>query len=198
MDYYHDKVCLITGAASGIGGGLAQSLAERKACVVVTDVDQDSAVRLADQLNAQGHRALGCGLDVRSSQDAQDAVGLTLAKYGRLDLLVNNAGVGLAGDLRDVELSDWKKVIDVNLWGVIHGVHACFPVMVRQGFGQIVNISSASGLVLRPGMIPYATSKHAVVGLSNSLRVEAEDLGSSSQRCVSFQYRNPGLQNHGV
>ena len=124
--------------------------------------------------------------------------GLTLAKYGRLDLLVNNAGVGLAGDLRDVELSDWKKVIDVNLWGVIHGVHACFPVMVRQGFGQIVNISSASGLVLRPGMIPYATSKHAVVGLSNSLRVEAEDLGSSSQRCVSFQYRNAGLQNHGV
>jgi len=125
--YYHDKVCLITGAASGIGGGLAQSLAERKACVVVTDVDQDSAVRLADQLNDQGHRALGCRLDVRSSQDAQDAVGLTLAKYGRLDLLVNNAGVGLAGDLRDVELSDWKKVIDVNLWGSFTVFMLAFP-----------------------------------------------------------------------
>ena len=191
MDYYHNKVCLIAGAASGTGDGLVQSLAERKARVVVTDIDQEPAVRLADQLNGQGHRAHGRGLDVRFSQDSQDAVGLTRSKYGRLDLLVNNAGVGSAGELRDVEVSDRKKVIDVNLCGGIRGVHACLPVMVRQGFGQIVKISSACGLVPRPGMIPYATSKPGVVGLSNSLRVEAEDLGIRVNVVCPFNIATP-------
>ena len=91
--------------------------------------------------------------------------------------MFNNAGVGLAGELRHIKLADWQRIIDTNLWGVIHGVHATYPVMLRQGLGQIVNISSASGLVPRPGMVPYATSKYAVVGLSTSLRIETANAG---------------------
>ena len=111
------------------------------------------------------------------SHDVEHAVQTAVNEWGRLDLMFNNAGVGLAGELRDVELSDWRPIVDVNLWGVIHGVHAALPVMLRQGQGQIVNIASAAGLVPRPGMVPYATAKYAVVGLSTSLRCEVEDLG---------------------
>lgn len=97
----------------------------------------------------------------------------TAATYGRLDYMFNNAGVALAGKTRDMTLADWNRLIDVNLRGVVHGVVAAYPVMIAQGFGHIVNTASAAGITPTPGLTGYATTKHAVVGLSTSLRGEA-------------------------
>lgn len=177
MDYFRDKVALVTGGAAGIGAELARQLSAAGARLVISDIDGDAARVLADELATRGTQVRSCRTDVSRSADLEEAVQLAVAEFGRLDLIFNNAGVGLAGELRDLELSDWRPVVDVNLWGVIHGVHAALPVMLRQGQGQIVNIASAAGLVPRPGMVPYATTKYAVVGLSTSLRYEVEDLG---------------------
>jgi NAD(P)-dependent dehydrogenase (short-subunit alcohol dehydrogenase family) len=116
-------------------------------------------------------------VDVSDAAAVQAMVAETLARHGRIDYLFNNAGVGQAGEVRDLDLADWARVMDVNVWGVVHGIHAVYPVMLQQGHGHIVNIASGAGLGPRPGMVPYAASKHAVVGLSTSLRAEAEHLG---------------------
>jgi NAD(P)-dependent dehydrogenase (short-subunit alcohol dehydrogenase family) len=177
LHYFRDKVALITGGASGIGAELARQLSRTGAAVVLADIDLDAAQKLAAELNRNGARVLACRTDVTRFADLESVVQTAVGEYGRLDLIFNNAGVGLAGELRDVELADWQPILNVNLWGVIHGVHAALPVMLTQRHGQIVNIASAAGLVPRPGMVPYAAAKHAVVGLSTSLRYEVEDLG---------------------
>ncbi len=177
MSYYRDKVVLVTGAGSGIGAGLARSMAAEGAHLIIADLNPTAAATVVTELCSQGRSAIPCQLDVRIFVEFEQAVSLAVEKFGRLDILFNNAGVGLAGAVQDTELSDWKQCLDVNVWGVIHGVHAAYPVMLRQGFGQIVNIASAAGLAPRPGMVAYATAKAAVVGLSTSLRAEAADLG---------------------
>ena len=177
MSYYRGKVALVTGGAAGIGEELVRQLSAAGAAVVIADVAGEAAIKLADELNRGRAQALGCRADVSRYDDVEIAVRTAVDRFGRLDLMINNAGVGLAGEWRDLELSDWKPIVEVNLWGVIHGVHAALPEMLRQGQGQIVNIASAAGLVPRPGMVPYAASKFAVVGLSTSLRYEVEDLG---------------------
>ena len=101
----------------------------------------------------------------------------TVAAYGRLDYMFNNAGIAVTADARDLRLEHWHQVIAVNLLGVIYGVHAAYPIMVQQGYGHIVNTASLAGLLPYPTNLPYTTTKHAVVGLSLSLRVEAADLG---------------------
>jgi len=101
----------------------------------------------------------------------------TAADHGRIDLLFNNAGVGMWGDVAELTLAHWNRVIDVNLRGVVHGVAAAYPLMIDQGRGHIVNTASLAGLVPGPMLTPYAMTKHAVVGLSTSLRAEAASLG---------------------
>ena len=159
---YRGKVALVTGAASGIGAALVRQLLAAGATVVGADLHQDPSCEPLDVADAEAFAALVDGL---------------VARHGRIDLLFNNAGVGLAGEVRDVSLADWRRVVEVNLMGVVHGVHAAYPHMVRQGSGVIVNTASGAGLLPRPGMVPYATSKAAVVGLSMSLRAEAAAYG---------------------
>src|SRR5207248_6593438 len=101
----------------------------------------------------------------------------TRNRHGRLDLMVNNAGIGIGGETRELLLAHWDRIIDVNLRGVVHGVHAAYPVMIEQGSGHIVNTASLAGLLPSPGATPYAMTKHAVVGLSLSLRGEAAAYG---------------------
>ncbi len=131
--------------------------------------------RLDALSDLEGARCLE--LDVTDAEGfkrvAQDIAG----HEGAIDFLFNNAGVGLAGEVRDMKLADWKPLVDVNLWGVINGIQAVYPAMAERGQGHIVNVASGAGLVPRPGMTAYAASKHAVVGLSHSLRAEAADLG---------------------
>jgi short-subunit dehydrogenase len=97
--------------------------------------------------------------------------------HKRLDYLFNIAGVGFAGDARDLQMEHWRRVLDVNLWGTIHATMAAYEVMTKQGHGHIINMASLAGVLPNPGSVPYATSKHAVVGLSLSLRAEAASLG---------------------
>jgi NAD(P)-dependent dehydrogenase (short-subunit alcohol dehydrogenase family) len=195
LEYFRNKVALVTGGAAGIGAELARQLCAAGAAVVIADIAEDSAEELATQLTEQGHRAVACKTNVALFADVERTVQLTLDRFGRLDLIFNNAGVGLAGELRDLQLADWRPMIDVNLWGVIHGVHAALPVMLRQGSGQIVNMASAAGLVPRPGMVPYAATKFAVVGLSTSLRCEVEDLGVRVNVVCPFHVATTIFQN---
>jgi short-subunit dehydrogenase len=112
-------------------------------------------------------------------------------EYGRLDYMFNNAGTAVTSDARDLNLEHWRRVVDVNLWGVIHGTMAAYPVMVKQSDGHIVNTASMFGLVPYPTNVPYAATKHAVVGLSTSLRAEAADLGVKvSVACPGFVQTN--------
>ncbi len=167
------KLALVTGAASGIGRALAGRLAASGARVVLADVDGEAAEEAAAKLP----QAEGVELDVRDAAAFAALVEALRARHTRLDMLINCAGVGLAGELRDTRLSDWKRLLDVNLWGVIHGVAAAYPAMLEQGSGTLVNVASGAGLLPRPGMTAYATSKHAVVGLGLSLREEAAAFG---------------------
>ena len=165
-----EAVAIVTGAASGIGRALAAALADRGTVVVLADLDGAGAARAA---GAIGGRTTAAGLDVTDADAVRRLVEGTAADHGRLDLLFNNAGIGAGGPVQDLDLAAWRQVIDVDLNGVVHGVVAAYPLMVRQGFGHIINTASLAGLMPAPHLTPYAAAKHAVVGLSVSLRVEA-------------------------
>jgi NAD(P)-dependent dehydrogenase (short-subunit alcohol dehydrogenase family) len=172
------RIAIITGAASGIGRALAGALAARGDTVVLADVDGDGAERAARELARQGPgTATAAAVDVRDASAVQALVDVTRDRHGRLDVMVNNAGIGVGGEARELLLAHWDRVIDVNLRGVVHGVHAAYPVMIEQGSGHIVNTASLAGLVPSPLLTPYAMTKHAVVGLSLSLRAEAAAYG---------------------
>jgi NAD(P)-dependent dehydrogenase (short-subunit alcohol dehydrogenase family) len=171
------KVAIVTGGGSGIGEAVSLELAGRGARVVVADINGDDARRVARAIADGGGQATASRIDVADEQDVKGLVEETAAGYGRLDYQFNNAGIAIGGDARDLTLDQWRRVLDVDLNGVLHGTLAAYPVMVGQGFGHIVNTSSGAGLVPTPLNAPYCTAKYAVVGLSLSLRLEGADLG---------------------
>jgi NAD(P)-dependent dehydrogenase (short-subunit alcohol dehydrogenase family) len=177
MNDFKDKVSIITGAASGIGQAISEALGEDSAVVVIADINLEGAQKVASSINQKGGKAEAVQLDVTSAEDVQRLIEETVAKHGKLDLVFNNAGVAAGGEARDLSLADWRRIVDVNLMGVIYGTTAAYEVMVKQGFGHIVNTASLAGLLGAPFMVPYSATKHAVVGLSKSLRAEAADLG---------------------
>jgi NAD(P)-dependent dehydrogenase (short-subunit alcohol dehydrogenase family) len=174
---YEGAVVIITGGASGLGRALGEELARRGADVVLADLQTEVAEEVAAGIRKAGGKARAVGLDVTDFGAVRALVGQVVGSAGRLDYLFNNAGIVIAGEARHYELEDWNRVIDVNLRGVIHGIQAAYPVMQRQGFGHLVNTASIAGLVPLTGLLSYSASKHAVVGLSTSLRVEAAVLG---------------------
>jgi len=176
MNSFQGAVALVTGGASGIGRALCEELARRGATVVVADLNAEGAATVASSINATGGKASAAGLDVRRAEDVE-RVYSEAAAHGRLDYVFNNAGLSTVGEVRDLDLAHWRKVVDVNLMGVIYGVHTAYRIMVAQGSGHLVNTASLAGLVGFPTALPYATTKHAVVGLSLSLRAEGAALG---------------------
>ena len=170
MSELTDRVAIVTGGASGIGRSLVTALHRAGARVVVADLNGDLAATVAGGL---GERARAERVDVTDPGAVQRLVDGTVRGEGRLDLLFNNAGIAVFADARDTSLEDWNRQIDVNLRGVIHGVVAAYPIMVRKGSGHIVNTASAAGILPSPATIAYAATKHAVVGLSLTLRTEA-------------------------
>jgi NAD(P)-dependent dehydrogenase (short-subunit alcohol dehydrogenase family) len=171
------KVAIITGGAGGIGKALAEEMAERGCYLVLADINTELLEKTAAELRATGAQLDAKTVDVRDAVQVQALVDGVFIELGRIDYFFNNAGVNLCAELRDTTLDDWNLLIDVNLRGVVHGVHAAYPIMCKQGFGHIVNTASAAGLVPAAAEGAYAATKHAVVGLSMALRVEAEAFG---------------------
>ena len=175
---FTDRCAIVTGGASGIGRALGAALLAAGAHVVLADLDGEAAETAAADLAAgratgRPGSVRGVALDVRNRAQVQAVVDDTIHERGRLDYLFNNAGVSLCGETHLLPPEHWDRTIDVNLRGVVNGVIAAYPHMVRQGHGHIVNTSSGAGLVGPPLTAPYATTKHAVVGLSTTLRPEA-------------------------
>ncbi|WP_435742252.1 SDR family NAD(P)-dependent oxidoreductase [Nocardioides sp. SYSU DS0663] len=175
-DTFTGKQALVTGGGSGIGSALVRALVAAGADVVVADLDEVAAQRVADAATGPG-TARAVGLDVTDAAAVQQAVDDVVSRAGRIDLLFNNAGITFGGETEDLTLEHWDAIIDVNIRGVVHGVAAAYPHMVRQGAtgwgGHIVNTASMGGLMAAGLITSYVMTKHAVVGLSLALRTEA-------------------------
>jgi NAD(P)-dependent dehydrogenase (short-subunit alcohol dehydrogenase family) len=177
MEQFENAVAIVTGGAMGLGEALCEELGRHGATVVVADIDGDAAVQLAERLQERGAQAVASRVDVADEPEVAKLIERTVAEYGRVDYMINNAGIAIGGDSRDLSMQQWRRVIDVDLLGVLYGTVHAYQVMARQGHGHIVNISSLSGLIPQPGNVPYCTSKHGIVGLSLSLRAEGAGLG---------------------
>lgn len=174
---YQDATAIVTGGASGIGRTMALELVSRGCTVILADRQIALAEELSASIVADGGNAWARELDVCDYPAVQALVDETVAKTGRLDYMFNNAGIAVGGMTHDLDVNDWDISIDVNIRGVTNGVQACYKLMVEQGFGHIVNTASMAGLIPSTNAVPYSTSKFAVVGLSQALRIEAEYRG---------------------
>ncbi|ODR25359.1 SDR family NAD(P)-dependent oxidoreductase [Mycolicibacterium porcinum] len=162
------KQAIVTGAGSGIGAALCRALAAAGAEVLCTDIDEPAAARTATEVGARSAR-----LDVTDPAAVQSAVDGVVERAGRLDLMFNNAGIVWGGNTELLTLDQWNAIIDVNVRGVVHGVAAAYPQMIRQGHGHIINTASMAGLAAAGQLTSYVMTKHAVVGMSLALRSEA-------------------------
>ena len=171
------KIAFVSGGASGIGAALTTKLVAGGADVWIADHQIGAAQELGQRLNNGGAKAHAIELDVRSYPSFERAVAEAVQQSGRIDYLFNNAGIGVGGEVDSYTLDDWNDVFDVNLRGVVHGIQAVYPIMIRQHSGHIVNTASGAGLITTPGAASYTATKHAVVAVSKALRVEAERHG---------------------
>lgn len=170
-DLIDGKTWIITGGTSGIGFAVAKALLERKAIVYAVGIPEKGVQEAAAKL--AGYERARCALvDVTSFEDVKGIVDRAVEENGRLDYMFNNAGIGGTVQFENATLEHWKMIVDINLWGVIHGVHAAFPVMMKQGFGHIVNTSSIAGIVPVPYQALYCATKFAVSGMTEALRYE--------------------------
>jgi len=197
---YDGGVAIVTGAASGIGRSISEALAVRGCQVVLADVDLDEAEAAAALLRERGGRASARRLDVSNFAEVNELVAQTIREMGRIDYIFNNAGIGAAGEAAHYTIDSWHRIISVNLGGVVNGVQAAYAAMIRQGFGHIVNVASMAGLITSPALASYSMTKHAVVGLSKALRVEAQFRGVRVSVVCPGVIRTPMLRGgkHGV
>jgi NADP-dependent 3-hydroxy acid dehydrogenase YdfG len=175
MSDIEGKVVAITGASSGIGEATALLLAERGAAVVLGARRTERLDKLVDVIYDQGGRALSLSADVTRRDDLDRLVGRAVEQFGRLDVLVSNAGISKIGPMADLDVDGWSAMIDVNLRGVLHGIAAALPVFRRQGQGHFVTTVSTAGLKIVPTMAVYAATKNAVRTLLEGLRQESTD-----------------------
>ncbi|MFP2962524.1 SDR family NAD(P)-dependent oxidoreductase [Myxococcus sp. 1LA] len=184
---------VVTGAGSGLGRALCEALARRHARVLVADIHAASAGETALRVTREGGEAHVHVCDVTDPAQVEELADAAERTLGGVDLLVNNAGVVSAGPVGELSLAEWKRVLDINLWGVIHGCHVFVPRMRRQGSGHILNIASAAGLVYVPDLAAYNVSKAGVVALSETLHAELKAAGIGvTVACPSFFRTNIG------
>lgn len=189
--FFHGKVVVLTGAASGIGRALALKLARAGASVHALDSNRDGLETLIDK-NISGGSIIPHLLDVRDFRAYQDVVGRITASSPRVDFLFNNAGVTLLGETQRIPFERHKWLLDINLMGVVHGIHLIYPLMIRQGGGWIINTASVAGATGYATATAYTASKAAVLELSRSLAVEAAHWG------VKVSVACPGYVDSGI
>jgi len=178
VDDLSGRVAVVTGAASGIGRETALALARRGADLAICDVDEAGLEGTAEQIRQIGCRVLQSRVDVSNAEQVRGFAERTYAELGRVDVLVNNAGIGVGGFFVDVPLAAWDAILGVNLKGVVNGCYFFVPKMIEAGAGgHVVNIASMAGYVAGPGMTAYTTTKFGVVGFSEALRAELAGRG---------------------
>ncbi|MHA7683918.1 SDR family oxidoreductase [Cupriavidus sp. PET2-C1] len=170
------KVILITGASSGIGEGVARLLAAQGHRLVVGARRTDRLIELTESLQSAGGTVRYRALDVTSADDVAAFARFALDAFGRIDVLINNAGVMPLSPLNALKVAEWNQMIDVNIRGVLHGIAAVLPTMEQQGQGQIINISSIGGLSVSPTAAVYCATKFAVRAISDGLRQETDKI----------------------
>ncbi len=191
MKEFKDKVAVITGAASGIGLGIARRAAKEGMKVVLADIEAECLSQTEEELKSSGASVISVLTDVSKAEDVEALAQKTLDAFGEVHLLCNNAGVAAGGLLWETQITDWRWVIDVNLWGVIHGIRVFVPIMLKQGNEcHIVNTASLEGLLTEsPGNGIYTVTKHGVVALSEVLLRELQIVNSKinvSVLCPGF------------
>ncbi len=168
-----DKVAVVTGAGSGIGRALALNLAGQGALLALSDVDEAGLADTVDQVKQAGARQVRSDRVDVADRDAMAAYATSVVEhFGRVNLVINNAGVALAGDFADLTYDDMEWIVGVNFWGVVHGTKEFLPHLIASGDGHVVNISSLFGLISMPGQSLYNATKYAVRGLTEALREE--------------------------
>jgi 2-hydroxycyclohexanecarboxyl-CoA dehydrogenase len=169
MGKLQDKLVVVTGAGQGIGRAIAEKLASEGATVVVTDVNEATAKQTAEAL---GGGAIGVRTDVTSRDSVHETVERVRTEFGRIDVLVNNAGWDKGEPFVDSQPDDWDRAISINLYGVLHTCHSVLPVMVEQGFGAVVNIGSDAGRVGSSGEAVYSAAKGGVIAFTKTIARE--------------------------
>ena len=172
MNRLSGKVCLVTGAASGLGNSIAEKFAEEGARIVILDLAREAGEAAAEALRVKGAECLYLYTNVTSAEDWPAAVAAVLAKFGRIDVLVNNTGIFKEGDALQASEADFCKIMSINTTGTFLGMQAVLPQMVAQKSGSIVNIASEAGLIAIPGQIAYNTSKAAIIMMTKSVAVD--------------------------
>ncbi|WP_372371225.1 SDR family NAD(P)-dependent oxidoreductase [Candidatus Uabimicrobium sp. HlEnr_7] len=176
--YFKDKVAIITGAASGIGYAIAKQMAKEQATIIIADINFSQAQQAAENINKNnGGKAFPYEVDVRDSDAVEKLVENTIEQHHRLDYMFNNAGIAIMGEMMEMTLEQWDRLFDINVRGVIYGTHAACNVMKKQGYGHIVNTASLAGIIPSPNLGAYSGTKHAVLGICKSLRIEARAFG---------------------
>jgi short-subunit dehydrogenase len=189
MDF-KDKVAVVTGAASGIGYGLSEKCAKEGMKLVLADIEEKALANAYSNLESIGAEILKVKTDVSKREEVEALAEVTYDNFGEVNLLINNAGVGVGGPLWEFTIVDWEWVLGVNLWGVIHGIKAFVPKMLKQdSYGHIINTASTAGFASGPYNGPYYVSKHGVVVMSEVLHHELKLIRSKirvSVLCPGF------------
>lgn len=174
-DNIKDKVIVITGASSGMGEAAARHLAQKGARVVLAARRSDRIDAVANEINELGGSAIAMATDVTVEEDVKALVDAAVKQWGRIDVLINNAGVMPLSTLDQAKVSEWNQMIDVNLRGVLHGIAAALPYMKAQKSGQIINTASVAAHLVFPASAVYSATKYAVRALTEGLRKEASE-----------------------
>lgn len=148
-DFYNGKIIIVTGGASGIGFEMAKFTAEGGGIVYLADIDIRGARKKAASLKKRNLTVFPLHTDVSSESEIREMLHSVCEEQGRIDILINNAGIGLDGEFKDMDLESWRVMMDVNFWGVLYSTHHAYGIMLKQGYGQIANVSSIAGIIPR-------------------------------------------------
>jgi NAD(P)-dependent dehydrogenase (short-subunit alcohol dehydrogenase family) len=195
MEQLDGRVAAVTGAASGIGLAISEALAREGTRVLMLDLAREAVEHEAARVAETGGEVEGRALDVRDPDAVEEAAAYAVERFGALHVAVNNAGIVNGGAAWELDLSEWHRVLDVNLWGVIHGVRAFVPRILATGeAGHVVNTGSMASVVAIANIAPYVVAKHGVLGLSDVLRAELDALGAP----VGVSVVMPGMIRTGL
>ena len=194
MENLRGKVAVITGGASGIGRAVAERAAAEGMKLVLADIEEAVLAATARALTSEGADVLAVVTDVSDAASVRALREQTLQHFGGAHLVHNNAGVGVGGPIWEVTEEEWRWILGVNLWGVVHGINVFVPLLLEQGEGHVVNTASIAGLTSTPGLGPYTATKHAVVAISESLFKDLRAAGAP----IGVSVLCPGFVQTGI